>query len=163
MISSMKFSISFPEKNSQTIPSEYIHGEISLGEFHEGFRASLSYWNTNNYLLQWREGLQRICDGNSKSCLVTSMYDPNSSNYIFLWLLYLNGCSVYVQNQILFLEGIDTSNFESTLYNYITDRETFNEDGNKISEWVIGLDDIKNYINSPDLDIDSGTTTIRVI
>lgn len=142
----MKFSIGFLEKDLQNIQSEYALGEISLDDFHEIFRSSLSYWSINEYLLQWREGLQRICDGQHKSCLVASMFNPISANFIFLWTLYLDGDIVHVQNHLLFLDGLESPFLESDPYASVRNRETINDEGEKISEWDVDTNKIREYL-----------------
>jgi hypothetical protein len=142
----MNFSIRFSEEEFQELQGNYALGEMRLGDFCESFQASLSYWAAPEYLLQWKEGLQRTCTGSTKSCLITSMYDPACANYLFWWTLYLDGFFVHVHNQILFLENVDRTTFESKIYEYISDRETLDEDGNRISEWTISLDDVKKYL-----------------
>jgi hypothetical protein len=144
----MKFSICFLEKDLQGTQSEYALGEIVIDDFHEIFRSSLSHWNTNKYLLQWREGLQRICNGHHKSCLIASMFNPTSANFIFLWTLYLDGDIVHVQNHLLFLDGLESPFLESEPYASVRDREIINDEGEKISEWDVNINTIKEYLAS---------------
>lgn len=74
------------------------------------------------------------------------MYDPNTANYIFLWTLYVEKNIVYIQNQILFLQELNTPFDESCIYNFVSDRETMDEEGHQISEWAIQIDDLKKFL-----------------
>ncbi|MGB6904684.1 MAG: hypothetical protein WBD98_17770, partial [Acidobacteriaceae bacterium] len=49
-------------------------GQITLGAFVEEFEMVLSVWSRERYERQWREGIQRLLDGKSKSCLITSFW-----------------------------------------------------------------------------------------
>jgi CdiI N-terminal domain len=114
--------------------------------------ASLSYWNKLDYLMQWEAALTRIYDGNDKSCLITSMFEPSTANFIFLWALYLDGSIVHIQNQILFLEKLDKPFLETNPYESIRDRKTVSDEGDKISEWDVDVNDIKMYLDYKTID-----------
>ena len=141
----MNFSIKFLDKQTN---SNFQIGEITMNDYSEKFQSSLSYWNKANYVDQWKDGVQRLFNGNNRSCLVTSMLDPNISSYICLWLLYTEKNIVHIQNQILFLEELNEPFDESRIYYYISDREIIDEDGHKISEWDIQIDDLKVFLDS---------------
>jgi CdiI N-terminal domain len=144
----MNFSIKLTERAFVDGKESFIISEIQIGEFHEIFTSSLSYWSKINYLNQWKVALTRICDGNDKSCFVTSMFDPSSANFIFLWVLYLDGDIVHLQNQILFLEQLNQPFSERNLYEFISIREIISDEGDKISEWDVNINDIREYLNT---------------
>ena len=131
-------------------------GNIKINDFEEDFYASLSYWNINDYIAHWQKSLIRLVDKKKNTCLITSMYNPKQANYIFWWILYLNKTKdlVYIQNHILFLNELKSEFSEKNIYQYIPQRETTTDDGEKISEWIVGINDIKDFIkkNVPDLD-----------
>lgn len=141
----MSFSIKFLDKR---INNDFQIGEIKINSYSERFQSSLSYWNKENYVEQWKDAVQRIFDGNNRSCLVTSMFEPNISSYIHLWLLYTERDIVHIQNQILFLKELNEPFNESCIYGYISDREIIDEDGHKISEWDIHINDLKEFLNN---------------
>ncbi len=144
----MNFSINLTDREFVDGEEIFMVGEIQIGEFHETFISSLSYWTKINYLTQWKIALTRICNGNDKSCFVTSMLDPSSADFIFLWVLYLDGNIVHLQNQILFLDQLDKPFSELNLYEFISIRETISDEGDKISEWDVNINDIKEYLNT---------------
>lgn len=144
----MNFSINLTDKEFLDGEENFIVGKIQIGEFNETFTSSLSYWNKISYLNQWKVGLTRICDGNDKSCLVISMFDPSSANFIFLWTLYLDQNIVHLQNQILFLDQLDKPFSELNLYEFISDRENISDEGDKISEWDVNVSDIKLHLDT---------------
>jgi hypothetical protein len=112
-------------------------GNLIIGEFFESFHASLSYWNRLDYLSQWRSGLERLLAGENRSVIISSMYNPRNANFINWWKMYLLGDTVYIQNQILFLDELTAPFNENDIYSSIPERETETEDGDKISEWQI--------------------------
>jgi hypothetical protein len=116
-------------------------GVIRIGNFEERFEASLEYWKPNHYESQWANAITRLCSQTPKSCLITSITDPATANFLFWWPMYLVGQNVYFRNHILFLADI-TSSFDPTNpYPHIPDRSVTNEDGERISEWVIPFSD----------------------
>jgi hypothetical protein len=75
------------------------------------------------------------------------MFDPSIANFIFWWTLYLDENTVHIQNQILFLNLLDKPFLELNPYEFIRTRETVTDEGDKISEWDVDVDDIKVYLN----------------
>lgn len=143
----MNFSINLTVQEFVDGGERFQVGEIQLGKFHETFMASLSYWTKLDYLIQWKVALIRICNGNDRSCLITSMFDPSIANFIFWWTLYLDGNIVHIQNQILFLDELDKPFLELNPYESIRTRKTVSDEGDKISEWDVDVDDIKVYLD----------------
>jgi hypothetical protein len=143
----MNFLINLTDQEFVDGDERFQVGDIQIGEFHETFMASLSYWTKLDYLIQWKVALTRICNGNDKSCLITSMFDPSIANFIFWWTLYLDENTVHIQNQILFLNLLDKPFLELNPYEFIRTRETVTDEGDKISEWDVDVDDIKVYLN----------------
>ncbi|MCG8349511.1 MAG: hypothetical protein MI924_17230 [Chloroflexales bacterium] len=120
-------------------------GEIRIGAFAESFQSSLHYWRTHDYVKQWRDGLSRLLVDHKHSCIVTSMYHPSSANFIFWWLFYLDKNIVHIQNHVLLLNDLDESFSIDNLYHYIPQRDLFDEDRNKISEWDVQLEQIQAF------------------
>lgn len=145
------FSITLSECSFDLDGDTFALGSLSIGAFQEDFHASLSYWDRDKYLAQWRNGLNRLVNGEIRSAIVTSMYDPRFANYIFWWPLYAIGDNIHVQNHGLFLDDLDESFDEADLYRFVRERETESEDGQSISEWTVKLSDIENFLRSPSL------------
>jgi hypothetical protein len=142
----MRQDFAFTFLNEQRVDKDGLtKGQIRIGDFAELFEASLLYWSVEDYKKQWRQGLSRLLFEQKQSCLITSMYDPSDANFIFWWVLYPEGDTVYIQNHLLFLDQLDTAFSLSKLYDYIYPRETINEDGRKISEWSISTEAIRAF------------------
>ena len=145
----MGFSIRFlsPEEyGPYDQEPDLILGEITIGCFTERFEASTSYWSIHDYQKQWEKALDRTISGEKKSCLITSMYDPEHANFIFWWLLYREGQKVIVQNQILFLNDKKLIFNPTKPCKNINDRESISEDGLPISEWELSISDIDRFV-----------------
>jgi hypothetical protein len=134
------YKIRFYKKNP------YLIGSIKINTFYEEFYMQIGWWSANDYEQQWREGLERIkiCES---SCLITNIQDPQYGNFIEWWLMYRIDKNIYIYNQWLFREAYDelVGIHEFTVdscYNFVGNRKNFQyEDGTKLSEWVVNLDD----------------------
>jgi hypothetical protein len=142
------FSISLDRKDLYSDGDLFALGSLKIGYFSEDFRSSLSYWDRNKYLSQWREALKRLLNGERCSALVTTMYDPKNANFIFWWVMYLIGDDVHMQNHVLFLDELERQFDESELYSFIPEREEQTEEGQPISEWVVKISAIKGFVDS---------------
>lgn len=120
-------------------------GEITLGAFTEQFEMVLSTWNFERYQRQWCEGIQRILDGASKSCLITSLWRKEDAVGGEWWPLYRVRGHVIAQNHFIrpdiFSRKFDNFNPDDP-YPSIPDRERVNEDGQEISEWSVPFNQI---------------------
>ena len=135
----------------QTIESEgeqALEGQLTIDEFSEPFKSSISYWNRDEYLSQWKSGFQAILQGEKKSAFITSMYDPTKANFIFWWVMYRNEKDVFIQNHVLFLDELDEAFDENDFIKFVPERETLSEDGEPISEWKASIIDIREYFST---------------
>jgi hypothetical protein len=112
-------------------------GEITLDDFVETFETALTFWGAERYESQWREGIDRLLQGASRSCLITSLVDSGCEVFGVWWKLYREGNHVVVQNQLL-LSSVFGKNFNpDDPYSSIPDRMFLNCDGEQISEWSV--------------------------
>lgn len=123
-------------------------GELRLGEVHEYFQSVLGFWELDDYARSWTTGLRRILAGASISCLATSVTDPASANFVEVWPLYREEADVYVQNRFVFLDQLTHEFDPQAPWESLGPRSVVNEDGQRISEWRVGLDDIKYFLDS---------------
>ena len=74
------------------------------------------------------------------------MHEPESLNFISAWIIYYDGENSYVQNKIIFVD--DFPEFDASKINeYVNEREVLNEDGFKISDWIVKTKDIIDFYN----------------
>ena len=127
------------------------YGKIVIGDFRETFGASLASWTRDDYDRHWRKALEKLVAGADRSALITDYVEPpdhaSAESYLFWWPLYRDGDTVYVQNQILFFGQLSQPFSSERPWESVKDRETGNEDGQRISEWTTTVEEIKNFLN----------------
>jgi hypothetical protein len=119
-----------------------VKGQIQINDFIEDLYLPLDWWNATQYEEQWKKGLSRL-KGHDTSCLIVAIHDPNTRPFIDWWKLYKVGNKIYIRNQLVFNEiyqeliGNNPLTLENC-YSFIPPRGSiYDEDGNKLSEWVI--------------------------
>jgi hypothetical protein len=121
-------------------------GLIRLGEHREYFGSVLTFWGTDDYKGIWDAGLRRLLVGASTSCLATSVLEPSSANFVEVWPLYREDAKVYVQNCLLFLDQLSHEFDPSAPWESVYPRSVLGEDGQRISEWQVSIDDIGEFL-----------------
>jgi hypothetical protein len=121
-------------------------GRIVIGDFTETFESPLGFWDESDYRWSWRQAFEVLnANLHSTSCLMTSMTDPDSSNFLVCWPMYREGKDVYIQNAIIFLDEIEGAFDPTTPWGYVGPRQGIDEDGNKISEWTTSFDSVREF------------------
>ena len=125
----------------------YILASISLGEYVEELHIPIDYWGIEEYKKSWATSIVDGIEKKKHSVLITSMHEPESLNFISAWIIYYDGEISYVQNKIIFVD--DFPEFDTSKINeYVNKREIFNEDGFKISEWIVKTKDVIDFYHS---------------
>jgi hypothetical protein len=123
-------------------------GVIRLGEDRECFESVLGFWGLDDYKAIWAAGLWRLVAGASTSCLATSVTDPSCSNFVEVWPLYREESDVYVQNQLLFLDQLQHELNPIAPWESVSPRSVVDEDGQRISEWRVSINDIEEFLKA---------------
>lgn len=146
------FDIAFcsdhPRDSGHTEEPHISHGVIRLNEFNEIFECSLEYWDKNEYRSQWYKGICRAVDKRSDSCLITSITNPATANFLVWWPMYVVDSRVVFRNQLYFLEGPNNGFDVEHPYRFLMPRKPYSEDGEKVSEWSVSMDDLKAWIDA---------------
>jgi hypothetical protein len=146
------FHIGLLDQLEQQIPREddvrdsALQGFIQIDDFRESFSSSSVFWKKQDYETHWREQINIIVSGGTTSCLITSMIDPRSANFIFWWTLYRSDRIVYFQNQILFLSSIVGPFDVEHPERHVRERSVYNEDGEEISEWKTSVEALQAFL-----------------
>ncbi|MEU5778366.1 hypothetical protein ABZ819_34385 [Streptomyces venezuelae] len=121
-----------------------------MGDFSETFPMDLSYWGLDDYRASWVRALRRVDAGRDEvdSCLVTSITDPATANFVFCWPLYRRGTDVYVQNAAVFLGELADAFRPTEPWLSVEPRGTVDEDGNEISEWRTTIDEVRAFLSA---------------
>lgn len=145
----MRFAIEFvPEPQTSDEPTLDRAGRLVLGDFEEQFFANMEYWRELDYERQWIEGLERILTGATTSCLITSIGRPEASGGLWWWTLYRSGNRIHVQNAMCFYASLREPFDPSNPYAAVPPRRVATEDGDPISEWIITVGDIAQFVGS---------------
>lgn len=140
----MEFKLSL--HTATILPDEFTAtGTIQIGDFSERFEADLSYWTVNQYKASWCKAAALLVAGNDKAAFITSITDPVTANFIFWWIAYRSRARIYLQQQVLFMQELHQPFDPHTPSLYIAPRSKVDEEGNKISEWEISMDDIRGF------------------
>lgn len=144
----VKFSIEFLPQESKEDNFIGQFGRIILGDFSEDFVSATCNWNVETYINHWLKSSQRILYDCDTTIFITSIVLYSPTDYqINWWVAHKVDAVVYIQNQLIIpdtyfiLGGFNLEN----IYSYITAREIYSDDGDKISEWEVSLKWIEEY------------------
>ncbi|AWM90887.1 hypothetical protein DJ564_08640 [Pseudomonas sp. 31-12] len=138
----MSFDISLDKEPIESFGVQVLVGRIKMEGVEECFHSPVSYWGREEYLQSWYSSLCRGINDRRHSVLVTSMLDPNKSNFLMVWVLYYVGESVCIQNSVVFLDEMVASFNIDDVNTYVGEREIYNEDGVEISEWIVPISEV---------------------
>jgi len=141
----MSFEILLEKEPSDHFGVQTLRGLIRLGDQEECFFAPISFWGRQEYLSSWYSSLCCGLEGRKHSVLVTSMLDPEFANFLMVWVLYFVGESVHIQNNVVFLNDVVPGFNVDDVNSYFGAREVVNEDGDRISEWVVPLSEVLSF------------------
>ncbi|MCA8911279.1 MAG: hypothetical protein KDB82_06220 [Planctomycetes bacterium] len=121
---------------------------IRMGDFQERLLVNVSRWSREDYKRTWAQAVDLLRE-KDKSALITSYGGPPpESSGMRCWPLYRSQDVVYVHEQLLFFEQLDTHFSEAHWWRSIPDRRVENEDGQKISEWCTRWEDLLAFRKS---------------
>lgn len=121
-------------------------GRLALGKCEEEFLANLWLWTKLDYLVHWTRELRALLAGQSKIALIVSYDDPRASSNMEIWRVYRDGDWAHFQNQILSYRSLPDGFDLAEMSQYIDDRSTTDENGNRISEWNVHIRDIETFL-----------------
>ncbi|TCP92060.1 hypothetical protein EDC44_12813 [Cricetibacter osteomyelitidis] len=114
---------------------------IFINDFQEDFLIPIGFWDEKDYLKSWINSLINRKKENKAILLVSAELEPN---FIFSWILYFEKNNVFIQNKILFPDEYDNFTLEN-INTFIPNRNLFNEEGKKISEWSVDIQSIDEF------------------
>jgi len=123
-------------------------GTLVLGSETETFLASFDHWQPEDYERQWQEAISLVVNEGSKSALITEMPAPSVANFIRWWPMWRFGESVKLNEQLLFMADLETPIDAENPYTHVGEYRELNEEGERISEWVVPLQDLVDFLRS---------------
>ncbi|WNN42925.1 hypothetical protein [Winslowiella toletana] len=118
--------------------------KIIIGDFEEGMQIPLTYWNIKQYQESWIETIEQGIKRGDHSVLAVSMYNPETVNFIFSWVIYYKDAQVIIQNKMIFAGEIQGFSIYK-LNDYAGEYDAYS-DGEKVSEWYTTVDEVKLFL-----------------
>lgn len=143
----MSFSISLENEVLMKFDESVLCGEVEINGYTEKFFAPTEFWSKNDYLTSWKKSLEQGLQGGGHAVLATSMRNPETCNFIFYWVVYMEGVQAYIQNGVIFLEEYPHPFVPENINSYVSGREEVDEDGHVISQWKVDSISIVNFFN----------------
>lgn len=138
------FDIIISDEPSYSDKEPILTAKIIINQYSEAFNIPITYWNINKYKENWKISIAEGLQQKKHAALVTSMYEPSNLNFIFVWILYFDNDYVHIQNSVIFLDQYPNFNI-NRINEFIPQREIYNEDGIKISEWKVKKNDVIDF------------------
>ena len=129
-----------------------------MNDFIEDGPLDLTYWRPEDYAAQWRAALTAFAEGRVQCCvLVTEIWDPMLSRDLRCWTLFNEDSTVVVQERYcLNYRGVvndghalvgDPLEAAKAILPRFDDEDELDE-GDKVSEWVLHMTDIDNFLRN---------------
>ena len=109
-------------------------GNIQIDNFSEEFDSDHSYWSKDQYVDHWKSCEQHLAEG-KPTRFITSITEPNLSNFIKTWVAYPINDELVFQEHILFLNELIKPFNPLHPHALIQGYENKTEDDELISEW----------------------------
>ena len=148
------FSISFLDQaleylgDDPTIPSAI--GLIGLGDFQEEFASTLYEWKQSDYEEQWHYAMTSLLEGAEKVALMVYYVNPAESINFEWWPMYRVGDMVALQDHMPWYDQFADPFSIERQFDFVSDRRIANEDGQRISEWSVPLESVREFAISKD-------------
>jgi hypothetical protein len=123
-------------------------GLLVIGDAKERFLASLYQWSKVDYERQWRQAINVLLRETKKSALITEYLSPDVASHFVWWPMYVVGNTVFVQNHLLFYEQLREPFAVANAPSFVRERQTLNDEGQKISEWSVSLSEVEAFANT---------------
>ncbi|WP_431927011.1 hypothetical protein [Micromonospora wenchangensis] len=121
-------------------------GRITVNGFSETFEMPLGFWAASDYQISWCNAFAVLEQSeNSTSCLMASMLDPSTANFLFCWPLYRVGERVCVQSSMILLGELEFAFDPGRPWLSVASHSAVDDDGNIISEWVTSMKSLRDF------------------
>lgn len=145
------FWIGFTDEKLGDASLPAIVGRLKLSYYEESFISHLLTWDEEAYYLHWHRALTRVLSG-KPAALVTDMRPPDESQFLVWWPMWRIEENIVFHNQIFLYKehGISRRLDILDLYEYIGSRRQTDLNGREISEWVIPILEIEQFLQISD-------------
>lgn len=107
---------------------------------------AIGYWQVEDYVQSWAESFAVLMrSGQSTSCFVASLTDPEAANFVMTWPLYRRDDVVLIQNSIVFLDELEKPFSVKSPWESVGPHQVIDEDGQRISQWSCSVVDMAKF------------------
>ncbi|SBW24406.1 hypothetical protein FDG2_4140 [Candidatus Protofrankia californiensis] len=142
------FRIAFSDHHDRADDFDGLVGKIVAGGLDETFEAPIGKWTQSDYESSWRGELLSLLRGEDVAVLLTVTIDPREANWLRGYTLYRFGDEVRIQERMFLMDELDHGFDLRNPSNFASRYESVNENGRRISEWVVSLADIRRFLES---------------
>lgn len=94
-----------PEPDSDLdTPMQYV--VVVIDGVSTTFLAPMNYWETSEYIEQWKEGIERILVGEASSCLLTGVRNPALHEGVTMMELHRVEDEVFARERYVFADRV---------------------------------------------------------
>jgi hypothetical protein len=126
----------------------YAIGRIVIGLFDEPFEADVGSWTVVDYQRQWKEAAARLARGEGRTAFFTS-YKGVGAAWHAWWPAWREEGMVRLQHHLLLRDQLTDPFDIREPYRHISERRGVSEDGEAISEWAVGIEDVLAFASRP--------------
>jgi hypothetical protein len=120
---------------------EVFSAMTTLGDFVETFEAPARFWTAVDYESHWLAAASRLVSGSDRVGLLVEDPHPAADHYLW-WKLWRADARVFAQNGRLFRSELGGAVDLSNRDRYVKPRRQVSDDGDRISDCQVALDDI---------------------
>jgi hypothetical protein len=121
---------------------------LTLGAATEHMEADLSTWSRSDYHKHWLYELNGIVSTRDRGALITSMHDPKMARFVVTWPMWRKSGLIHFQNKLLFMETLHPRFDPVDVVDYIGEHSSRSREGERISEWIVSVDAISNFLQT---------------
>ncbi|MGY6269025.1 hypothetical protein ACXIUT_04985 [Achromobacter denitrificans] len=118
----MAFGISLKDQLLTKFDEVVLLGEVEIDGYKESFFAPVEYWSRADYLRSWKRALAEGFRDGAHAVLVTSMRNSLSCNFVFYWVVFLEGDKAYIQNGVIFIDELSEPFAPHKINSYVSAR-----------------------------------------
>ena len=122
-----------------------MRGAITLGDWTEEFLSPLGAWTPADYERAWVAAAERLMAGETRVGFLHHFGHPEAGHH-FCWQAWREGGRVYLQERLILTEHLNEPFRADYPDVHVGPREQVSIDGERISEWQVGLTDIEAYL-----------------
>jgi hypothetical protein len=119
----------------------YAEIELALGDDRQRVATNLVEWSVEDYARQWRQGVQRLIDGETRNCLVTN-YQGRDAGVHFIWAMWREGEAVSFHEQLVPTEQLTAPFNPDVAWQLVGPRVSVTEEGEPVSEWMVEFESL---------------------